>query len=437
MDIPTTQSVGMIERDPTYDLTGLDAPNPADYFDPGEPQVPTVGAPPPPPKSVMSTQEQQDLIKRGKSELDKATQVESEGIAKTEPMYQDLAKQLEQPMPGIPARDSFHYAMSASPLLAAITVLGGAAFRMHGLPMLGALTGMVQGAQKGDEQAFEDAQKKYQEQMNQAREYMSRKATLLQLYQEHYKDLADGHLKAFQMTKELLQEGSAIDNKEFQQWATATRLWDQLQTLHDRQFNANRAYDEKVREFNAKASGVTKAALKAGQYADAAVALSKRIDSLITRVKEQNKKGTSVFGTAGSFNRGGEKITGEFDKSANADVTALFNDYNGLAGDIVEFRKSTQKMGKDEREKLYKSMGMTADDEGLMEEIFTMGGMISSQSDPAVLKSLEALRDKFAKAGEGSSGGFIEGKVYTDANGNSAMYTNGQWIPQKKTPKNQ
>ena len=228
---------------PSLDLSGMDDVVPSGFAPSPSPQRRAGG---PPPALSASLKEQEKLIQQGEGQMQGYNTAVAEGQAAVDPLRRDLETALNQPQPEIPVRQSFNYAMQASPLLAAMTALGGAAFKLHGMPMLGALTGIVKGAQEGDETAYEAALKQYEQAFNQARDYMSRKSMLLQLYEGHYKDVADSQLKAFQMTHEILGEERQVNQEKLNEWYKQNDLWFKMQNLHDKEVRTG-IFGEKAR----------------------------------------------------------------------------------------------------------------------------------------------------------------------------------------------
>lgn len=96
--------------------------------------------------------------------------------------------------------------LSSMPFLVALTAIGGAASGLHGRVMLGALAGMAKGAIDGNEQAFNDAQKTYQEHMQKLKDLGALQDQYYQSLYNAYGRTAEGQLQAIQMVRQITQD---------------------------------------------------------------------------------------------------------------------------------------------------------------------------------------------------------------------------------------
>lgn len=143
-----------------------------------------------------------DLFSGYQSNLDK--------MQKLSEQQAGAIKQEEQQIRQTPVpRPSMQGAFATMPWLLALTAIGGATMKLHGRVMLGALAGVAKGALNGDEAAFNDNLKRYQEQQKKMGE-------LAQLQNQYYETLynaygrtAEGQMQAIMMAREMTKDEMA------------------------------------------------------------------------------------------------------------------------------------------------------------------------------------------------------------------------------------
>jgi hypothetical protein len=198
----------------------MSTPNP---FQPQQPQSPAIGSPPPLAGADPF------------AALGQTAQAESSLSQQQASMTQGVIGQVQKMQPPEPNRG----VLSVAPLLIGLAAIGGKSMGLHAQVMLGAMNGMVSGAMKGDQMAYQDNLKKYQ--LNQQK-MMAVYELQNQYYQEMmnaYKGQADAELKAITLARQLSDDefnkqyktsDLALKNQmnEFDRWYKQQSLVDKL-----------------------------------------------------------------------------------------------------------------------------------------------------------------------------------------------------------------
>jgi hypothetical protein len=95
---------------------------------------------------------------------------------------------------------------SQAPLLIALTALGGKAIGLHARTMLGATNGMVKGMLMGNQQAFDDATKQYEENRQKLLDTWKLQQSYFDTLSKAYSERADAKLKAIQAARQLTND---------------------------------------------------------------------------------------------------------------------------------------------------------------------------------------------------------------------------------------
>lgn len=97
-------------------------------------------------------------------------------------------------------------ALFPAPYLVALAAIGGSAMKVHARVMLGALNGMVQGALKGDEMAYEQGMEKYKLQYQKLRDLADLQNQYYDTLYKSYGSTAEAQMRAFTMMHELTDD---------------------------------------------------------------------------------------------------------------------------------------------------------------------------------------------------------------------------------------
>jgi hypothetical protein len=199
----------------------MSTPNP---FQPQQPGSPAIGSPPPIGSDPLAALEQT-------SDDESALSQQQAGVTK------NVISQVENMQPPQPNRG----VLSVAPLLIGLAAVGGKSMGLHAQVMLGAMNGMVSGAMKGDQMAFQDSLKKYQ--LN-----YQKMMTLYQLQNQYYQEMmnaykgqADAELKSITLAERL------SDDQFNKSWKTASLAQKNQMDSFDRWYK-KQSLIEKIRQ---------------------------------------------------------------------------------------------------------------------------------------------------------------------------------------------
>ena len=125
--------------------------------------------------------------------------------------YDQQIDQLFQKYPS--EQVAYGAAMHAAPQLAILAALGGKAAGLSGQMMLGSLTGMMEGLNKGASDQFQQSLDKWKQQLQQYKERHQEQMQMYQLMLDSYQGRADAAQKARDFALQMTHD--AIDQKEY------------------------------------------------------------------------------------------------------------------------------------------------------------------------------------------------------------------------------
>lgn len=106
-----------------------------------------------------------------------------------------------------PTRQAVYAAtMHTMPLVSLLLAIGGAATGLHGMAMLGALRGLVDGVNEGNEDNFKTAMDRWKETYLAYKDHFNNTMQVYDKLVDSYKDRADGEMKAADLTLKIMND---------------------------------------------------------------------------------------------------------------------------------------------------------------------------------------------------------------------------------------
>lgn len=301
--------------------------------------------------------------------------------------------------------------MSVAPLLIGLTALGGKFAKMNGRTMLAATNGMTKGLMQGNEQAYQDSRKRYDDAYQKWLDKFTQQNKLYDEMRNVYKGRIDADLRALEFARKATGDDHKVDMDSFKNWLQEKQYGLKLSQLSETTRH-DKASEVIATERNNRAQNVTNAKTAANQKALADVGTE--IDDLVSKIQVD----PYAVGGAGYLARGWETAktaTGVGDQTAPAHViqTAM----SALLLKVPKLLTGSSKSAKDERERV----NQIAD------------AMRLGVTGPIAVQKLQELKSILnaaaqSQAEEPDDHGYVVGKTYTDAQGRKATYSgNGQW----------
>jgi hypothetical protein len=333
-----------------------------------------------------------------------------------------------------PPMDMMPEIMQQMPYLVAMTAIGGALTKQSGLAMLSGLNGMLQGANKGDQEGYDQAWKRYEAEYQKQKDRQTEQQAIYKMYLDAYADRPDAFDIAAKHTLAVTRDHVETSKWIAGQYDTNVRYQNDL----NEKYAAISAANERARihEEGADRRAQAKADEKSsGKGADISVAEG-IIDKIEKLSSEPSKVGIPygpklpTTGAGGFVARIGESVGGAMGADTSHESHDLQTEVNTLRTMIPKLLKTSSRTN--------------AEDRARADTIVrgTNWGDNSSNTKSA----LEELRGILKKAAGGDSGGssggnsggkngkdkFEVGKRYEDGYGHVATYKgNGQWDEEK------
>jgi len=302
--------------------------------------------------------------------------------------------------------------MSTMPFLVGLAALGGKAGGLHAKTMLGGVNGMVGGLIKGNEQAYQDNRKKYDDAYQRWLDKFTQQQRLYTEMRQVYKGRIDADIKALEFARRATGDAHKVDQDTFKNWMQEQEYARKLKETTEK-IDHNRATETIAREKIQRAQQV--AAKKASDKEKAVDGSITEIDNLIAQLKQN----PDVAGARGYVTRGLETaktatgIGDQTDVHAHQFQTAM----ESLMTQLPKLLTGSSKSAKDERERVDR----------------IANALKLGSTGPIAIGKLEELKTilqaaKTQDASEPDEHGFVVGKEYTNPKGQRATYMgDGQW----------
>lgn len=304
---------------------------------------------------------------------------------------------------------------SRMPYLIGLAALGGKFSKLHARTMLSATNGMVQGMMKGDQAAYQEHEKKYNDAYQRWLDKFTVQQRLFAEMRQVFKGRIDADLKALEFARKTTNDEARVTQQDVKNHLEAERLGVQLKDVNSkieqRQAAAQTAANREARLAEKDAGNAT----KKGEEKTRAVTL---IDELTTML-DDDKSPVSLTGAGGKVRRLGEtagNVLGITDETSAHDFESKLEELRLMAPKLVT---GSSKSAKDERERIEK----------------VARGLKLGDTKQNTLSALKSLRESIASLkDEAPKDKFEVGKVYQNPKGERAEYLgNGKWKPLPKT----
>lgn len=318
--------------------------------------------------------------------------------------------------------------MATMPYIVGLAALGGKAAGLHAKTMLGGVNGMVQGTIQGNEKAYADSKKKYDDAYQRWLDKFTQQQKLYNEMRQVYKGRIDADQKALEFARRATNDESRDKHNDFRNWMAEQEYARKL-TETNSQVDHRKAEEAIAKERVERAKAA--ATKKQTDHAQAIDGTIGEIDDLIAQLQ----KNPDVAGLRGYFTRGvetlktatgiGEKTdpkTGEItsDVHAHQFQTAM----EALMLKVPKLLTGSSKSAKDERQRVDS----------------IANALKVGSTGPIAIGKLNELKSilqgqKTIVGDQPDEHGFVVGTDYTNPKGQRATYLgDGQWQTIPSTP---
>lgn len=272
--------------------------------------------------------------------------------------------------PQMPAMEQFSEAapqrnigslMAMSPWLIALSVFGGARTKLSANNMLASTTGMINGLVSGDDQRYQEAYQKWQDDHKTFTELQKQKWGVYREMVKVYKDRIDGKQRALQVAEQAVRDARKDRSDSMTAYMQTVRaslaLRDEARkwAALDEQVRAHKANEAQKATDEADKQSRSKAKAKGkGGGADQLTEANQLIDELIGTLDQQKAgRGLGVTGIGGLVRRGVEtagNVTGVSNDTTAHDFETKLSDLQLIVAPIL----AKSRTAKDQREKIEK-----------------------------------------------------------------------------------
>lgn len=311
-----------------------------------------------------------------------------------------------------PERDTGIY--NRMPYLIGLVALGGKFSKLHGKTMLSATNGMVQGLMKGDQAAYQEQQKKYDDAYQRWLDKFTVQQRLFAEMRQVYKGRIDADLKALEFARKATMDDHKVTQDDVKNHLQAEQMGIKLKEVNEK-IRHNEAAEATARDRETRLTEKDTASKGAkGTSRAHALTLVDELEAIV----EQNK---SVTGLGGKARRIGESVAGMFGIDVDTAGHRFESKLSELQLLLPKLLTGSSKSAKDERERVDK----------------VARGLKLGDDPKSTVDALKELKKSIeAISGDQPAGDKFEtGKVYVDQKtGARAKYLgNGKWEPQPKT----
>ena len=241
--------------------------------------------------------------------------------------------------------------MATMPYLVGLAALGGKAAGLHAKTMLGGVNGMVQGIMQGNEKAYTDAKKKYDDAYQRWLDKFTQQQKLYSEMRQVYKGRIDADMKALEFarkaTNDATAHGDKVTHEDFLKWKQEQDYAAKMQELNAK-IDHNKATEDIAREKIARAKAAATA--KQAEKTKAIEGTLTEIDDLIAQLQQN----PDVAGARGYLQRGLETARTATGLGDQTDVHAhqFQSGMQALLLKVPKLLTGSSKSAKDERERV-------------------------------------------------------------------------------------
>lgn len=319
-----------------------------------------------------------------------------------------------------PPQRNIQQLMQLSPWLIMLGALGGSRTSLSGQAMLGATNGMIQGLTKGDEEGYQQAYQKYQDEHQKFAELQKQKWDVYREMVKVYKDRIDGKQRALQVAEQAVRDARKDRADTMMAYMQTVRAGVQLKDLNrkiaDTESNiTHRKEQDRIRQEEAdrkaaKDAQVTgKASDKKAAHAKAVQDASSEIDQLISML---NTDKYPLTGVGGMVRRGAEAVGNVTGVSDSTNAATFESRLSNLQLAVAPVLASSNRTAKDQREKIDK----------------VVRGLKPGDTRQNTIQALKDLKKLVGETEADTGDNFEPGKVYKNARGEQGRYLgDGKW----------
>lgn len=315
--------------------------------------------------------------------------------------------------------------MRSMPFLIGLATIGGKLANVSGKAMLGSVNAMMQGAIQGNEQAYKEARRQYDEAWTRYKSKYDVQAQVYEQMREVFKGRVDADLKALEIARRAIGDQTKIDHDSLRAWQWEM---DYARKMHDAE-ERSRLMEQRIATLQSQ-SGLNNARAdhlrtKFANPAETVDQAGQQIDALIQHL-DANPRVAGLWGYGTRFL---ESVKGTLGNDDPAPAHEFSTAMNAFMLQLPKLLTGSSKSAKDERARIDSiasaiSAGVPAN--VAKQKLLEIKSILANHKASAP----KTLADNIpAPAGApGAKPKYVVGKIYTDANGNRAEYqADGSW----------
>jgi hypothetical protein len=188
--------------------------------------------------------------------------------------------------------------MSVAPYLVGLAALGGKMTGLHATTMLGATNGMVKGLIQGNEQAYTDQKKAYDEAYQRWLDKWKQQKQIYDEMRQVYKSRIDADLRALQFTRQVMGDSAKVTQNDVKNFQNAQTIADKFQKTsetirhdkaieHIQQEKSQRQQEQQGAPLTSKAAAILAEATAAGIPLPAGSRSGKVLNAVFNSIAER------------------------------------------------------------------------------------------------------------------------------------------------------
>lgn len=301
--------------------------------------------------------------------------------------------------------------ISASPWLIALSVFGGARSKLSANNLMAAQIGMVDGLNKGDEQGYQTALKKWNDEHQKLGDLMDQKWAVYKEMAKAYKGTIDSKNKALAVAEQAVRDARSDKQHQMMAWNQQVRAGIALKAV-DKRFQTaedDRASREKIAA--EKEAGVAaRAAEKAAATGKTGVKQTDDVLDLIDKAKGlvSRPHTLSRTGVGGMASRAIETVgnaTGMTNDTSSHDLQSTIAELQLKLAPIMAKGSRTAKDQREKIEQIVRGMKPGDTDQNTISALDSLAAEVRKTSGTAEKTVVAKSKDgKFVKYSDGTTG---------------------------------